>query len=54
MNRLYYGDTLDLLREGAPGGRLAIGCTEDFPPGSFEKTFTGMGRAMARYGGYEW
>ncbi len=46
--------TLDLLREGAPGGRLAIGCTEDFPLDAFEKGFTAIGRAMARYGGYEW
>jgi hypothetical protein len=45
---------LELLREGAPGGRLVIGCTEDFPPGEFEKTFTAAGRALAEYEGHEW
>lgn len=46
--------TLDLLRNGAPGGRLMIGCTEDFPVGEFQKTFSAIGRAMALYGSYEW
>ena len=46
--------TLDLLRKGAPGGRLVIGCTEDFPVNEFEKTFTAIGRALAEYEGYEW
>ena len=45
---------LELLREGAPGERLVIGCTEDFPPGEFEKTFTAIGRALAEYEGHEW
>lgn len=46
--------TLELLREGASGGRLVIGCTEDFPPDEFEKTFTAIGQALAEYEGYEW
>ena len=46
--------TLDLLRNGAPGGRLMIGCTEDFPVGEFQKTFSAIGRTMALYGSYEW
>jgi hypothetical protein len=46
--------TLDLLREGAPGGRLVLGCTEDFPASEFEKTFTAIGQALAEYEGYEW
>jgi hypothetical protein len=45
---------LDLLGEAAPGGRLVIGCTEDFPADQFEKTFTAIGRALAKYEGYEW
>ncbi len=45
---------LDLLREGAPGGRLVIGCTEDFPASEFDKTFTAIGRALAEYEGYDW
>jgi hypothetical protein len=43
--------TLDLLRTGAPGGRLVIGCTEDFPPNTFEKTFDAIGRALDEYEG---
>jgi len=46
--------TLALLREAAPGGRLVIGCTEDFPLGEFEKTYTAIGQAMAEYQGYPW
>lgn len=46
--------TLDLLRESAPGGRLVIGCTEDYPPDQFEKTFTAVGQALAEYEGREW
>ncbi|MGQ9555745.1 MAG: hypothetical protein ACUVWR_16725, partial [Anaerolineae bacterium] len=46
--------TMGLLEEGAPGGRLVIGCTEDYPYSEFEKTFTAIGKAMARYEGYEW
>ena len=42
------------LGEGVPGGRLVVGCTEDFPPGEFEKTFTAVGRALAEHEGYEW
>ncbi len=49
-----YDYTLDLLRTAAPGGRLVLGCTEDFPAGEFEKTYTAMGRALADYQGYEW
>jgi hypothetical protein len=45
---------LELLRQAAPGGRLVIGCTEDFPADQFEKTFTAIGRALAKYEGYEW
>ena len=40
--------------EGTTGGRLVIGCTEDFPLGEFEKTFTAIGRALVEYEGYEW
>ena len=43
-----------LLREGAGSGHLVIGCTEDFPPGEFEKTYTAIGQAMAAYQGYAW
>ena len=46
--------TLELLRTSAPGGRLVIGCTEDFPIQEFEKTFTAMGQAMAEYEGRPW
>jgi hypothetical protein len=46
--------TLDLLREGAPGGRLVIGCTEDFPLSEFEKTFSAIGRALGEYEGHPW
>ena len=46
--------TFDLLESGAPGGRLAIGCTEDFPADHFEKTFSALGRAMAEYQGFAW
>ncbi len=46
--------TLELLREGAPGGRFVLGCTEDFPVSEFEKTFTAIGRALAAYEGYPW
>lgn len=49
-----YQYTLDLLREGAPGGRLYIGCTEEFPLDQFEKTFGAVGRAMAEFEGREW
>lgn len=41
--------TLDLLRRGAPGGRLVIGCTEEFPLDAFDKTFTAIGQALADY-----
>jgi hypothetical protein len=40
-----------LLHEGAPGGRLGIGCTEDFPASEFDKPFTATGRALAEYEG---
>jgi hypothetical protein len=45
---------LELLQQAAPGGRLVIGCTEDFPADQFEKTFTAIGRALAKYEGYDW
>jgi hypothetical protein len=45
---------LDLLRTSAPGGRLVIGCTEEFPVNEFEKTFTAIGKAMAKYEDREW
>jgi hypothetical protein len=45
--------TLDLLEKGAPGGRLVIGCTEEFPLDEFEKTFSAVGRAMAEFEGRE-
>ena len=44
----------NLLQEGAPGGRLMIGCTEDFPVPEFEKTFVSIGRAMAKFEEREW
>ena len=46
--------TLDLLTAAAPGGRLLIGCTEDFPVPQFQKAFDAIGRALAHYQGYEW
>lgn len=46
-----YQYTLDLLRESAPGGRLVIGCTEEFPLDQFEKTFGAVGAAMEEYEG---
>lgn len=42
---------LDLLREGAPGGRFVLGCTEDFPMSEFEKTFGAMHAALQEYQG---
>ncbi|MHB0875416.1 MAG: uroporphyrinogen decarboxylase family protein [Anaerolineae bacterium] len=45
---------LRLLEKGAPGGRLVIGCTEDYPYSEFEKTFGAIGAALAEYEGYEW
>ncbi len=44
-----YAYMRELLQKGAPGGRLVIGCTEEFPLEDFEKTFTAIGRAMADY-----
>ncbi len=49
-----YRYTMELLRTGAPGGRLVIGCTEDYPASEFAKTFNTIGRAMADYEGYAW
>lgn len=49
-----YSYTMQLLETGAPGGRLVIGCTEDFPIDQFEKTFGAIGRALAEYEGYVW
>lgn len=46
--------TLNLLQAGAPGGRLAIGCTEDFRVEEFLKTFDAVGRAIALYEGRIW
>jgi hypothetical protein len=46
--------TLELLEQAAPGGRLVLGCTEDFPAHEFEKTFTAIGQALAKYEGYDW
>ena len=45
---------LSLLRASAPGARLVIGCTEEFPLGEFEKTFTTIGKAMAKYENRKW
>ena len=42
---------LDLLREGGPGGRFILGCTEDFPMNEFEKTFSAMHEALVEYQG---
>ena len=44
-----YQYAMDLLQEGAPGGRLVIGCTEEFPLDMFEKTFGTLGRALEDY-----
>jgi hypothetical protein len=41
--------TLDLLQQGAPGGRFVLGCTEDFPMSEFEKTFGAMQAALREY-----
>jgi hypothetical protein len=49
-----YSYTMKLLEEGAPGGRLVIGCTEEYPLDQFEKTFNAIGKAMADYEGYPW
>lgn len=49
--KVIHAYTLDLLREGAPGSRLVLGCTEDFPVSEFEETFTAIGQALAKY---EW
>jgi hypothetical protein len=49
-----YNYTLNLLADAAPGGRMYLGCTEDFPPEHFEKTFSAMGQALAEYEGLEW
>jgi hypothetical protein len=49
-----YRYTMELLRTGAPGGRLVIGCTEDYPASEFAKTFNTIGRAMADYEGFAW
>jgi len=49
-----YTYTLNLLTDGAPGGRFVLGCTEDFPIDTFDKTFTAMGHALAEYQGYTW
>jgi hypothetical protein len=46
--------TLELMQEAAPGGRFAIGCTEEFPFDHFEEAFTAIGRAMAEYEGDAW
>ena len=45
---------LRLLEHGAPGGRLVIGCTEEFPVAESKETFTAVGRAIARYEGRDW
>jgi hypothetical protein len=49
-----YTYTMQLLETGAPGGRLVMGCTEDFPIDQFAKTFSAIGRALAAYEGYAW
>lgn len=49
-----YRYTMDLLEAGAPGGRLVMGCTEDYPINEFEKTFGAIGRALAQHEGYAW
>ncbi|MHB0856664.1 MAG: uroporphyrinogen decarboxylase family protein [Anaerolineae bacterium] len=45
---------LDLLRGAVATGHLVIGCTEDYPAHTFEKTFGAVGRALAVHQGYEW
>lgn len=49
-----YRYALQLIQEGAPGGRFVLGCTEDFPQHEFEKTFSAIGQALADYEGFEW
>lgn len=46
--------TLQLLESAAPGGRIVMGCTEDFPGEHFDKTFGAIGRALADYEGRSW
>jgi hypothetical protein len=46
-----YDYTLDLLRDGAPGGRLVLGCTEEFPVAEFDKTFSAIGSALDAFEG---
>lgn len=45
---------LDLLEKSAPGGRLVIGCTEEFPISDFDKTFQAIGQALAEYENRPW
>jgi len=46
-----YQYALDLLAEGAPGGRFFMGCTEDFPMQQFEKTFGAIQAAYQAFYG---
>ncbi len=49
-----YAYTINLMWEGAPGGRFVIGCTEEYPLDQFEKTFSAIGCAMADFEGVAW
>jgi hypothetical protein len=49
-----YAYTMQLLADAAPGGRIVMGCTEDFPLEHFDKTFYAIGRALADYEGRGW
>ncbi len=46
--------TTGLPKESAAEGRLVIGCTEDSPAAEFERTFSAIGRALARFEGVDW
>jgi hypothetical protein len=45
---------MTLLEKGAPGGRLVIGCTEEFPLADFDKTFQTIGRTLAEFENRPW
>ena len=44
-----YDYALNLLTTSASGGRLVIGCTEEFPLEEFDKTYGAIGRALADF-----
>jgi hypothetical protein len=44
-----YDYALSLIQDSAPGGRMVIGCTEEFPLDQFDKTYGAIGHALAEY-----